>query len=522
MEVKQVLNLVFITHSDGSVTQLHTSEEIKKYYGDQNHMISTLLYERVVFFEDNKLTFKINTFTKERSRGKKYFRKRFNSHFFRFDLTTGNFLTVTASGTSKKKRNQKINTNSFHKLTSFFNVIWYSFSKREMVSSRISNGLVFDNPFENFSIIDLFNNVMGSKMEYDDDFMGFENIIIDKFIEIKGIKVPNKNYRYWLGNFYPTEKYLKKNDRKLLQSILDMFGMKSGFMVRFLHDNPNISSQMNKLVYFHKLLGGTRYMSALSKQFPVFLCEYEGHIQTMNKFGIMTFLGQDMIELKPNEKSTLVKLLNNSVSNFKPTHNKIKFGELVDHFEMLRKIRKYDDSIVFKATTEKDFHREHIEFSKMVAKIRKGSTLSYIFDDEMVHDIEKPIHLENGSVLYPHLLKSEVDYIEEGKVMHHCVGSYYDKKQSVIVSLRNEDGTDRVTTEYDVRTGEMVQSKHFFNKVPPELFSNVIDGVISKKCKEWSKKKKLMCVGTKSDPLMLNGKPVIIDQEDLALSYLPF
>ena len=103
-----------------------------------------------------------------------------------------------------------------------------------------------------------------------------------------------------------------------------------------------------------------------------------------------------------------------------------------------------------------------------------------------------------GKKLYPHILKREEEYGEEGSFMHHCVASYADKDKSMIVSLRTEDQMDRVTIEYDIQTGKPIQKRHFCNAKPPEYFdvpSVVLDDKIKKLARwgilNWVEKKKV-------------------------------
>ena len=79
------------------------------------------------------------------------------------------------------------------------------------------------------------------------------------FIEKKCIKTPNVNAEGFLTKFYPTEKYLKKNNRKLVQSVLDLLDMKDNFTIKLLHKYPFINIRLLKTL--HSLLGGSKYVN---------------------------------------------------------------------------------------------------------------------------------------------------------------------------------------------------------------------------------------------------------------------
>jgi hypothetical protein len=70
--------------------------------------------------------------------------------------------------------------------------------------------------------------------------------------------------------------------------------------------------------------------------------------------------------------------------------------------------------------------------------------------------------------------------------------------------VRTEDLKNRVTVEFDIQSGRMLQARHFCNGQPPILFESVIDelkNTISRMARygtlNWKEKKKV--------PLKING-----------------
>jgi hypothetical protein len=47
----------------------------------------------------------------------------------------------------------------------------------------------------------------------------------------------------------------------------------------------------------------------------------------------------------------------------------------------------------------------------------------------------------------------------------------------MIVSLRTEDKSDRVTCEFNISDGRLIQAKHFSNAQPPKYFEHAIDAI---------------------------------------------
>jgi hypothetical protein len=170
--------------------------------------------------------------------------------------------------------------------------------------------------------------------------------------------------------------------------------------------------------------------------------------------------------------------------------------------------------------TIRDFHAEHLEFSKIDRSIKKGYSIEYKFDSRLIEHVEEPIYprinlgfedapvyttdMDGTPVYYPVILKIDAEYTEEGKHMHHCVGSYADKEMSVIVSLRegSVDGQERVTCEFDPRDKSCVQAKYFCNAMPPERFEFAIEKV---KHRIKIYKGSIKSLSKEKVPLIING-----------------
>jgi hypothetical protein len=185
---------------------------------------------------------------------------------------------------------------------------------------------------------------------------------------------------------------------------------------------------------------------------------------------------------------------------------------------MLNKIREYDENKILLANNYEEFHAEHDEFSDIVSKIKKGWTIEYQFNRDMVLDVEKPIDVKinigdekypsNVSMtFYPKILKREEEYIEEGRFMHHCVASYADKETSIIISLRTLDERDRITCEFDSQRGNNIQARHFCNKEVPGDFDLALD-VLKEKAIFYARRGMLHYTHKKRVPVKINDKEV--------------
>lgn len=490
--------------------------QIKRHYGNPFSEISITTIERSIRRRDDKVTIKIYIGQKFRKFNSIYFKKMFTVYSITINLKTGNFTTALITK-NKKTTNKKFRVNTFNDVKFIMRGI-FSTSSYVQSNSRLKNefnetfnDLVFTSKVQNTLSIDL-GCVSYSKM--DNLFM---KDLIGVFVKLKKIKVPDGDYEYWLCNLYPTEKFLKKNDRKLIASILDMVNLKSKYLVKILHEYPLID--FFGVYSFCQFFGNdfSKYVANINP--GVFRNSHrkESKVEMwMTKTSILNSVHKKY-ELTDNEKEILIRIVNSVDYNSTEFFGERMIQLFQDHFNMISKIREYDSSCSMKAKTMTEFNEEHRELAKTISAIKKGWVIEYEYDIKTITDIEEPINamINLGSEeepvlgdlqmkLYPFILKREEDYSEEGGFMHHCVASYSDKDRSIIVSLRSENQMDRVTCEYDIQTGRCVQERYFCNAQPPAEFVLALKYLKTKIEKHarfgtlnWKEKKKV--------PIKING-----------------
>lgn len=496
------LDYVYSHNKGGNSFDTTKDRHIKNHYGRPFSEIVIVTLERSVRIHGDKLTIKLYAQTKSRGFNCIYFRKSYNVQSLTVNLKTGNFTIANITKTGKRNL-KSFKVNSFRLLKNL--ISGRSFFEPKNYISKTSS--VY-NEFEKIFNDKLFTNKIKECLDIQSPNSNYslnpDLFLIDfvnKFVTLKKIKIPNGDFVHWLTNFYPTEKYLKKNDRKLITSILDMLGIKSKFTNKILHEYPNID--LMGLVKFCGYFGSeyTKYISNIDPS--VFANSYIKKTSdidfTNNKFNSLN--NKKVYYLKDIEKENLIKIANSQSYRSSNILSESFTQLLDDHFRMIETIREYDPDIFMKVKTYNDFHTEHTELSKVITAINKGWVIEYKFNEKMVEDIEKPIPLkinlgskENpsygedlGVSFYPIILKREEEYVEEGKFMHHCVASYADKEKSIIISVRTEDGSDRVTCEFDCQTGKLIQARHFCNRVPPADIEHVILNELSEKTKKYAR-----------------------------------
>jgi hypothetical protein len=499
--------------------QTTKDRQIKSHYGRPLSEITVTTIERSIRRHGDKVTIKLYRQDKHRGYNCIYFKKSYMVQSLTFNLVTGNFTTLTK--TSRGKQNSQVfRTNAFQSLhnliqnTSFLTIKTKGINTYSRLYDDYQNN--FDDTLFTRKIQESLEVELGC-VSYASNQENFINDVMNAFVKKKKIKVPNGHYDYLLTKLYPTEKFLKKNDRKLVASVLDMLGIKTKATIKILHEYPNID-----------IYGLCKFIHYFDSDYA----KYIGNINPMafekstRKFGIRDYndIGTKAVMLREKnkayglmdkEKENLIRIVNSF--NYMDSNSILseRFIQLVDdHLRMIERIREYDSSIYLKSKTMDEFNTEHRELTKMMGAIKKGWVIEYQFDEKVLEDLEKPLEcLENDTslhTLYPYVLKREEDYIEEGAFMHHCVATYSDKDKSIIVSLRNQSGMDRVTCEFDIQSGRCIQQRSFCNAAPPPIFE---DGLLllSQKIELYSRWGTLNWKEKKKVPVKING--VEITQE---------
>ena len=511
-----------ITHYNPYVTT--KDRHIKKHYGNPFSEIRVHTIDRSIRVRDSKVTIKVYRQTRRRDVNWIYFRKTSTIHSITIDLSTGNFTTaeITSKGSTRFRKNSFANLYTMITSSQIFDIGTRLFTIKDRPKQLVFNEMEMTFCEKKFS--SAINSILGFTFpNYSKDKRVFISSFVNMFVRLKKIKVPNE-FEHLLTRYYPTEKYLKKNDRKLIASILDYFGIKSKVTIKLIHTHPKIDLfvlyNLCKLFGkdFHKYVGNID--EKVMSQRDNLINQSRMVTELLTKEQIIN--GGSNLFINDEEKDTLLRLIN-SFENRKFLMDRNFVNLIMDHFKMIEKVREHDYDYSFKARDYNQLHTEHSELSKIIAAIRKGWVIEYKFNEEMVTEIEKPIDLkinlgseENpvhgtdmvGEIkFYPYLLKREEEYIEEGNFMHHCVASYSDKDRSIIISIRNENMTDRVTCEFDCQSGLCLQARHFCNGEPPGDMVLALDE-LKEKVKYYARMGMLHAKEKIKVPLMINGKEI--------------
>jgi hypothetical protein len=513
--------------------QTTNDRHIKRHYGNPFSEITVNTIERSIRRHGDKVTIKVYRHTSHRGFNNIYFRKSTSVQSVTFNMLTGNFTTLNMNKEPKSK-NTLFRTNNFGFLVQAFKQGGI-LDMRQPLDEKSVLFNDYTKTFNNSDFVFQIDKVFKLNQNFVFNGKWFVQLMLERFVELKKIKVSN-DYGYWIANYYPTEKFLKKNERKLVASILDMFQIKSKITIKIMHDNNKIDIHtFARLCYF---FGDnfSKYIGSIDRTHFKNMSHGSEILAGPNKFHFANEMKSNHFEISNIEKENIVKIINNvkpivrGFEGLSPRETPIKsrfIDELYDHFNMIKKLRKYDGSLYLKSKTYDDFHNEHMELSKMMSFIKKGWVIEYKFDDKMEKDVETPIDLKidlgddkfGDITFYPHILKREEEYDEEGRFMHHCVASYSDKEKSIIVSLRTLDKQDRITCEFHCQDGTLLQARHFCNKQPPADMLMALD-MLKPKMTKYARLGILHSLDKKKVPIKINGVEVIPEKKEVKPDHL--
>lgn len=487
---------------------LTTSDRhIKNHYGRAFTSVALHIYERTIYLKNDKITVKLNHYHRNRYFNCKYYKKHFNCEGFTIDLKNGVIYTFSRN----KATGGKVRKNSFYFLKSVLDNSISFFEKKIIYLTDISQDdkvkdskhmsdfrKEFKDAFDDSefisSLCEAFKMIPGVKIETpqrshpDLNKEWIYKSIIHCFVTLNKIKVPNY-YHKLVSEWYPTKVYLKKNDNKLIASILDRLHIKSKHTIKLIHENPDMG--IERLYSYTKYFGFKDFHKYISNLNPYLYTYPEPsrnayqHPPTYPHPSTIT-----IHNLNDEEKHNFLKLMNDFFEqNNSHLINPISFDNILssqlrqvdDHIRMLNRIREYDDDIRFRAQTIADFHQEHLEFARREGLIRRGYVIEHVFDEKLIDSIEEPILIGNVRY-YPVILKKDTEYTSEGQHMHHCVGGYADNDRSIIVSIRHQskDGAERITCEYSTLDRRCIQDRYFCNGTPPEHFNEPLSIVTNR------------------------------------------
>lgn len=300
------------------------------------------------------------------------------------------------------------------------------------------------------------------------------DLLVDFHLEKKKIKGHDGVY-HTIQRDYPSAKFLKLNENKFLQALLDQYGIKSKHILTEISKLDNEDYSIRALSYICRLFGDN-YIDYIKKIKSWDRILYDGipnkryhtlrsDAEKKNMLSLINYW-----EANSLMDNSLIYSINQTLSN-----REYLTGKGFD----LKFTAKDDDTYTL---LEKNWEslREHA---------KKGYKIRFSFPEDFVNDIENPIIIGEREYKVT-ILKTEQDFIVEGHTMKNCMGGQF-RTGNLYVYMSMVCNNKRINLQY--RKGCLTQHYGKANSTVDEMFNVPIQTLNKKMSKysnlEWKKEK---------------------------------
>ena len=435
----------------------------------------------VVEKTEDKLKLSIFKYGKSRSVGHKYFKKVTNATHLTFNTTTNNFFITSAKFINRKKQTSTVK-NSYNKLHNVIGGIDVGVIVDKLVT--LEDVVPFGDEVPRTNSVGYVNmskeivNILCKELDVEVDrdiWLGdaLEEITSKWYIKVRGIKVPNEHFDL-MKKHYPGIRKLKRFGMNLVDTILHYKGLKGKFYKKLLNDGHTYN--LTDLMHLNNMVGEKRIKS-INKGVLRLTHSFHDDKYPIEPDDTIVTLTNELTEM---ERTNIFKLINNlpklDIKNF--------LGLMVDHLIIKGKLTKYGANVKVRCRNLKTFNIEHQEWSNMVHTYSSAEETRYHYEDSVLDIVEKDVDI-NGHIYNVSLLKTDMEYYEEGKVQNHCVSTYVDSYNSMVISVRDsEDVRNRMTMEFvyveSSGTLRLTQSRMRFNKDPEGVWEKLKEEMVKR------------------------------------------
>lgn len=357
--------------------------------------------------------------TKHRKVGTTYFRISKNLDFLTVNKLTGDIYSGHIYDYQKKRKFKKILRKNF-------------FLKEPLTSltSKIKNYINNASPLETHKITEA-TELFLSRFCEPNEYISREHRLLKFYLDKKNFKYPN-NFWIFVSQMFGEQyrKTLKKNNKRLIDTIMEINDLKGKKLKKYLHEVNNLNISL--------------YKTAVNLFGEDWLNQDDDFIKVILNSNATLNVRHDLsIYMSNEELKRVYRCFKNIIIN-----NETNTYTFNDHISMYCSLRDYGETIKWMSVFSdfKEFMNEHLDWTEKLEHYRKGS-YTRIYPQDMIETIETQI-----GDYHPFLLKTTLDYNGESLFQSNCVKGYIGRPGSFIVSLRKYENGDevRATLEYRI------------------------------------------------------------------------
>jgi len=383
----------------------------------------------VVEKTENKLSIKFFNGSRFRKAGVSYFKIEKNMSFLTINIETGDVYMGELNNYQKKRKFTRRMVRNY-----------FANSQLTQIKAKFKNSANYhgEDGYKHCSdaLKIFFHHLDGGKY---DGILKDSDRIFKFYLDKKNIKYPN-NFGLFseIFNLKDLKKTLKKNDNKLVDSVMVYFDLSGKKIKKALHVcyNLNVRLLQDALKFF-----GEDWVT--QDKDTIVKCL---NTKSQLHFGLFPrYFGDNKIYTR-EEMRRIYKI-------FKLTFFELELDEYTfsDHLRIYAELKRYgEDNFKWQSTTIEELRKEHLDWSNTLEHYQRGN-YTRIYPEYYYDILKDPIIIEDVKY-FPIILDKTENYNEESSSQSNCVKMYIGKASSIIISLRKEsdDSSDRATIEYSL------------------------------------------------------------------------
>jgi len=261
--------------------------------------------------------------------------------------------------------------------------------------------------------------------------LNYEDRLFRFYLDKRGIKYPN-NFKVYANELRGIEmkKILKKNDNKLVESVMIKKNLSGKKVRQALHDCDRLNISLYE--YAKKLFGDDWLNQDKENIILNLLNSPSSFIPWNHRFS----------EFVSKEELKRVYVIFKQVF----IHQNLDVMTFSDHIRMYTELKMFGENDLKWSHVDDnyDFRKEHLDWTDKLQHYKMGNYTRH-YPEYMYEILSKPLH----SDFHPVLLDSSSNYNEESNFQSNCVKGYIGKAGCLIISVRyGESLEERATIEY--------------------------------------------------------------------------
>ena len=417
-------NPIFIhKHAD------NTKELYIENYGNKLFSINKSYCMIVVEKNEDKVSIKLFTGSRNRREGKNWFNVSKNIVYITANIKTGDVYHGYLNNYNKKKCSKQLRRNYF--VGDPINYL------KMIIKENLSRFVEIKNPYEiTIEAISTFMYQLDKRKDFEN--YDFTKRLFKFYLDKRGVKYPNNFYVYmrqWKG--VQLKKTLKKQNNRMVDTIMIHNGLSGSKIKKALH----VCERLNIPTYLMaKNLFGEEW---LNQDNDIILKCLNYNIVGNYNYDFNNF--KDLVSVE--ELRRVFQLFKKVFID-----NTLDSYTFFDHIRFYCELKNYGEhDLRWYSHEDKEFFmKEHLDWTEKLDFYKNG-TYTRIYPEYMYEMISDPITDENNTY-YPVLLDNTLSYNEESSNQSNCVKTYIGKSYSIIISFRKNgvNSDERATIEYNL------------------------------------------------------------------------